>query len=163
MLGKSLSSWFLMLFRCPPNLDFLALASTGARFLHFPQVVFDIDFRLQKPLKIEPKTVPRRAQEGPKTMSNCLWNFDAFRKGQKIEKSSFRKFRRPTLAQPGSQERPQEASKNDQKSINNRLPFEPAPNGASGTPKTLQKWCQNGLTSCQHRLQVLMFFAWKLR
>ena len=37
MLGKSFWHGFLMLFRCPPNLDFLSLASTGAQFWQFCQ------------------------------------------------------------------------------------------------------------------------------
>ena len=69
-----------------------------------------------------------------------------FGRVKKSKKSNFRKFRKPIWAQHGPQERPQEASKNDQKSIKNRLPSEPAlgePPGPQKVSKNDAKMVQN--------------------
>ena len=64
----------------------------------------------------------------------------AFRKGQKFEKSNFRKFRMPILSQHGSQEEPQEASKIDLKTVKNHISF----GLALGKPSGPQKVSKNG-------------------
>ena len=74
---------------------------------------------------------------------------------------NFRKFRRPTLAQHGSQEQPQEASRNDQKS---RTAPRSTKNGPRNPKRVLgfPKVSKNGFKiiqkSFQHRLQIVMFF-----
>ena len=66
----------------------------------------------------------------------------AFRKGKKVEKSNFRKFRRPILSQHGPQEGSQEASKIDQKIV--KIGFlSDSLLGGLRDPKSLQKWFQN--------------------
>ena len=117
------------------NLDFLILVEAKMHFSHFRQGRCWHRFWLPKPSQNGPKTVPRRSQEDPKGFSKSLLKMHAFRKGKKLEKSNFRKFRRPILSQHGSQEGSQEASKIDQKSPPHRLSLELALGRPPGPPK----------------------------
>ena len=77
------------------NLDFLILVEAKMHFSHFRQGRCWHRFWLPKLSQNGPKTVPRRFQEGPKGFSKSLWKMHAFRKGQNLEQSNFRKSRRP--------------------------------------------------------------------
>ena len=128
------------------NLAFLILVEAKMHFSHFRQGRCWHRFWLPKASQNGPKTVPRRSQEGPKGFSKSLLKMHAFRKGKKLEKSNFRKFRRPILSQHGSQEGSQEASKIGQKTIKNRLSFGLAlgrPSGPQKVSKNDPKMVQN--------------------
>ena len=114
-LGKSLWYRFLMLLRCPPNLDFWALASTGANFLHFPQVVVDIDFGFQN----FPKSSPKRSQDGPKRVpKRCqkvfeiLVLFGRVEKSKKVTLKSLRDRFGRNMAPKSGPKRPPKSTKN---------------------------------------------------
>ena len=86
----------------------------------------------------------------------------AFRKGKKVEKSNFRKFRRPILSQHGSQEGSQDASKIGQKTVKNRFSF----GLALGRPPGPQKVSKNGPNFFQNPFKTVPsshVFLWLLR
>ena len=130
-------------------------------FSHFRQGRCWHRFWLPKPSQNGPKTVPRRSQEDAQGFSNSLLKMHAFQKGKKLEKSNFRKFRRPILSQHGPQEGSQEASKIDQKLQNYRLSLELALGRPPGPPKV----SKNGpKIFTNHPKQVpSLFFFWQLR
>ena len=81
----------------------------------------------------------------------------AFRKGKKLEKSNFRKLRRPILSQHGRQEGSQEASKICEKNTQKSALFWTRSWDASGTLKSGQKWSQNCPKSSQIGSKLLCF------
>ena len=156
MLGKSFWHRFLIIFRCPPNLENLILAEAKTQFRHFRRGRCWHGFWLPKHYQNRAQNRPKRVPKGSHRLLEKSLKISAFRKGKQFEKSNFRQLRTPIFSQHGSQEGPralQNLSKNCQKSALFWARSWEA-SGAKKFPKIVPKLS---------KIQVLMCFFWLLR